>query len=49
MYFDKPVDDAPLAPVGVDTQVLLSINGLSMLALGMFPAGLLALCSAALS
>jgi NADH-quinone oxidoreductase subunit N len=49
MYFDKPVDDTPLAPVGVDTQVLLSINGLSMLALGLFPAGLLALCSAALS
>ena len=49
MYFDKPVDDTPLAPVGVDTQVLLSINGLSMLALGIFPAGLLALCTAALS
>jgi NADH-quinone oxidoreductase subunit N len=48
MYFDKPVDDTPLAPVGADTQILLSINGLSMLVLGMFPAGLLALCSAAL-
>ncbi len=49
MYFDKPVDDTPLAPVGMDTQVLLSVNGLSMLGLGLFPAGLLALCSAALS
>ncbi len=49
MYFDKPVDDAPLAPVGIDTQVLLTVNGLSMLALGIFPAWLLALCSAALS
>ncbi len=48
MYFDKPVDDTPLAPVGMDTQVLLTVNGLSMLALGMFPAGLLALCSAAM-
>ena len=49
MYFDKPVDDTPLAPVGIDTQLLLSVNGLSMLALGIFPAGLLTLCSAALS
>jgi NADH-quinone oxidoreductase subunit N len=49
MYFDKPVDDTPLAPVGADAQVLLSINGLSMLALGLFPAGLLALCTAAMS
>ncbi len=48
MYFDKPVDDTPLVPVGIDTQVLLTINGLSMLALGLFPAGLLGLCSAAL-
>jgi NADH-quinone oxidoreductase subunit N len=49
MYFDKPVDATPLDPIGMDTQVLLTLNGLSMLALGMFPAGLLALCSAALS
>ncbi len=49
MYFDKAEDDTPLAPVGMDTQVLLTVNGLSMLALGMFPAGLLALCSAAIT
>jgi len=49
IYFDKAEDDSPLAPVGIDTQVLLTVNGLSMLALGLFPAGLLALCSAALS
>ncbi len=49
MYFDKPVDNTPLAPVGMDTQVLLTVNGLSMLGLGLFPAGLLTLCSAALS
>jgi NADH-quinone oxidoreductase subunit N len=47
MYFDKPETDAPLEPAGLDTQVVLSINGLSMLALGMFPAGLYSLCSAA--
>jgi NADH-quinone oxidoreductase subunit N len=49
IYFDKPLDDTPLAPVGADAQLLLSINGLSMLALGLFPAGLLALCTAAMS
>ncbi len=49
IYFDKPVDDTPLDPIGMDTQVLLTLNGLSMLALGIFPAGLLTLCSAALS
>ncbi len=49
MYFDKPVDATPLDPIGMDTQVLLTLNGLSMLALGIFPAGLLTLCSAALS
>jgi len=43
MYFDKPLDETPLL-IGVDTQVMLSLNGLSMLLLGMFPAGLLALC-----
>ena len=48
MYFDKPVDDMPLT-AGLDTQIVLSVNGLSMLALGMFPAGLLSLCAAAFS
>ncbi len=47
MYFDKPVDDMPLT-AGMDTRVLLSMNGLAMLGLGLFPAGLLSLCSAAI-
>ncbi|AKH20334.1 NADH-quinone oxidoreductase subunit NuoN [Sedimenticola thiotaurini] len=46
MYFDKPVDETPLI-AGMDTQIALSVNGLSMLVLGMFPAGLLSLCAAA--
>ena len=46
MYFDQPVDEAPLT-AGVDTQILMSVNGLAMLLLGMFPAGLLSLCAAA--
>jgi NADH-quinone oxidoreductase subunit N len=48
MYFDKPVDDTPLV-AGMDTQIVLSLNGISMLVLGLFPAGLLSLCHAALS
>lgn len=47
MYFDKPVDDTPLS-AGMDTQIALTVNGLAMLVLGMFPAGLLSLCAAAL-
>ncbi|MES9968492.1 MAG: NADH-quinone oxidoreductase subunit NuoN [Candidatus Thiodiazotropha sp.] len=46
IYFDQPVDDSPLT-MSVDTQVVLSLNGLAMLILGLFPAGLLSLCSSA--
>ena len=46
MYFDKPVDDTPLT-AGLDARILLSINGLSMLVLGMFPASILSFCAAA--
>ncbi|MCU7807362.1 MAG: NADH-quinone oxidoreductase subunit NuoN [Candidatus Thiodiazotropha sp. (ex Semelilucina semeliformis)] len=47
MYFDQPTDESPLT-VGMDTQVVLSLNGLAMLFLGLFPAGLLSLCSSAI-
>ena len=47
MYFDKPETDQPLQ-AGSDMQVVLSLNGLAMLALGMFPAGLLAICNSAI-
>jgi NADH-quinone oxidoreductase subunit N len=43
MYFDQPTDETPLS-IGLDTQVVLSLNGLSMLVLGLFPAGLYAVC-----
>jgi len=46
MYFDKPVDTSPLV-AGGDTRVALSVNGLAMLLLGMFPASLLTLCQGA--
>ena len=43
MYFDQPTDETPLT-LGMDTQVVLSLNGLAMLVLGLFPAGLYAVC-----
>ena len=48
MYFDKAIDEAPLA-ASMDTQVMMSINGLAMLGFGLFPAALLGACRAAFS
>jgi NADH-quinone oxidoreductase subunit N len=48
MYFEKGAAEAALQP-GLDLRILLSINGLAILVLGMFPAGLLELCARALS
>ncbi|HEC17165.1 MAG TPA: NADH-quinone oxidoreductase subunit NuoN [Sedimenticola sp.] len=47
MYFDKP-EAGELVTAGMDTRVVLSINGALMLVLGLFPAGLLALCARAI-
>jgi len=46
MYFDKPVDDTPLT-AGMDARILLSVNGLSMVVLGLFPASIMSFCVAA--
>ena len=46
MYFDKPIDEAPLV-ASMDTRVMMSINGLAMLGFGLFPAALLGVCQAA--
>ncbi|MDJ0738834.1 MAG: NADH-quinone oxidoreductase subunit NuoN [Gammaproteobacteria bacterium] len=46
MYFDKPLVDVPLVS-SLDTQVAMSVNGLAMLAFGIFPAALLGACRAA--
>ena len=43
MYFDAPVDTAPIAP-RADVQVLMSLNGLAMLFFGIVPGPLMALC-----
>ena len=45
MYFDKPASESPrLADVKWDFSLLLSINGLSVLALGILPGALMAVC-----
>jgi NADH-quinone oxidoreductase subunit N len=48
MYFDDPVDDAPIEPRG-DTRVLLSANGLLLLLFGVLPQPLMGLCVVALT
>jgi NADH-quinone oxidoreductase subunit N len=48
MYFDKPVDLTPLRP-SFDMHIALSANGLVLLALGVFPGSLMALCASAIS
>ena len=47
MYFDDPVDKTPIV-ARPDTQVLLSVNGLALLLLGVFPQQLMGLCVLAL-
>jgi NADH-quinone oxidoreductase subunit N len=44
MYFDSPQTDAMLQP-HADLRLALSLNGLIVLGLGLFPGGLLGLCS----
>ncbi len=43
MYFDEAVDDQPLS-CSLDMRVTLSSNALLILALGVYPAGLMSLC-----
>ena len=46
IYFDKPEDTEPLV-VGSGARVALSVTGLAILLLGLFPAALLTYCQAA--
>ena len=48
MYFDQPEDATPL-DASLDMRVAMTANGLAVLALGIFPGALLALCASALS
>ena len=43
VYFDKPVDKTPII-ASMDIRVLLSANGLAILALGLYPTALISLC-----
>ncbi|HYR00948.1 MAG TPA: NADH-quinone oxidoreductase subunit NuoN [Casimicrobiaceae bacterium] len=47
MYFDEPVDAAPIVARG-DSRALLSVNGLAILLLGVFPQQLMGWCALAL-
>ncbi|MDE2089664.1 MAG: NADH-quinone oxidoreductase subunit NuoN [Gammaproteobacteria bacterium] len=47
MYFDKPVDSRPLQ-TQLDMRMTMSLNGLAVLGLGIFPGALMSLCMAAL-
>ncbi len=44
MYFDKPEDTTPVT-AALDFRILLSMNGLAMVVLGIFPGGLMSLCA----
>lgn len=46
MYFDKPEQTAPIQ-AAVDFNILVSVNGLLVLLLGLFPGTLMAICYAA--
>ncbi|PTR06307.1 NADH dehydrogenase subunit N [Nitrosospira sp. Nsp5] len=47
MYFDEPETDAPILPES-DVKLLISANGLAILAFGLFPQALMALCAYAI-
>jgi NADH-quinone oxidoreductase subunit N len=44
MYFDRAEDDAPLSSP-FDMNAVMSVNGLAVLALGIYPSALMALCT----
>jgi NADH-quinone oxidoreductase subunit N len=44
MYFDEPVETQPIM-VGGTLRTVLSVNGLAVLVLGIFPSGLIELCA----
>ena len=47
MYFDEPVETAPIVAAG-DVRALLSANGLAVLLFGILPGGLMAMCAQAI-
>lgn len=49
MYFDEPIDNTQFREISNSGIALLSLNGLAILLLGLFPAPLLNICMAVLS
>jgi len=47
MYFDEPADTSKIAATG-DMKLVLSANGVAVIALGIFPGALLSACAAAI-
>ena len=47
MYFESPVDNAPIAP-RADVRILMSANGLAVIVFGLVPGLLLAVCERAI-
>ena len=45
MYFDDAIDTTTIR-CGRDMQIALSTNGVAILALGIYPAGLMSICAA---
>ena len=48
MYFDGPTTDCAVVAGAVDARVVLAVNGALILILGIFPGGLMSLCSQAI-
>ncbi len=48
IYFSKPEEDAPKITANVDMHLALSANGIAILALGLSPGALMAICVAAI-
>jgi NADH-quinone oxidoreductase subunit N len=47
MYFDEPIDTAPINS-NMDLRIVLSVNGLLVLAIGIMPESLMFRCAAAI-
>jgi NADH-quinone oxidoreductase subunit N len=47
MYFDEPVDTAPIL-ARADARLLISLNGIAVLAFGLFPQSLMTLCASSI-
>ncbi len=47
MYFDAPADEMPIT-AGMDMKILVSVNGLAVAGLGIFPQVIMSLCAYAL-